>query len=195
MSKRSRRKRPSQQSTLRRALTSHWTWLTVGVLLIGGGLFTLYLQGQPPAPKIAEAQARADAAPDFELISLDNEAVSLSDYRGQVVLVNFWATWCPPCRAELPDLVGYYHDHATEGFILLGINEQESAQQATAFLNSQGLDFPVLLDETGSVMGSYGVSAMPSSFLIDKSGQIVQMWTGMINRQTLEEAITPLLQG
>ena len=118
---------------------------------------------------------------------------ALEDSDGQVRLVNFWATWCPPCRAELPDLVGYYHDHADEGFLLVGVNSQESAAQVSAFLTDQGLDFPVVLDFDGTQMAPYGISGLPSSFLIGPDGQILQQWTGMINRDTLERTVTPLL--
>jgi peroxiredoxin len=187
-----RRRRSSSTSSFFR---SSWTWLGLGMVLILGGLAGLYLTNQANAPEVAAGESRADLAPDFSLVSLDDETLNLSDYRGQYVLVNFWATWCPPCRAELPDLVSYYHAYAEDGFVLLGVNEQEPASVASTFLQAQGLDFPVVLDSTGMVMNSYGASGLPSSFLINPEGQIVRMWTGMVNRSTLEREITPLLRG
>ncbi len=108
-------------------------------------------------------------------------------------MVNFWATWCPPCRAELPDLVAYAEDYAGQGFQFIGVNEQESAAQVSAFLTQAGLDFPIVLDGDGSQMAPFGVTGLPSSFLIGPDGTIVQRWTGMISRATLEQVVTPLL--
>ncbi|MBN1967556.1 MAG: TlpA family protein disulfide reductase [Anaerolineae bacterium] len=171
-------------SPVQRVLRSYWTWIGAGGVLVLGALLL----------SLAAPGGRANAAPDFSLAGLDGEAVALSDYRGQYVLVNFWATWCPPCRAELPDLVSFYHDHADEGFILIGVNEQETAAVASAFLNEQNLDFLVVTDTNGAVLNRYGTSSLPSSFLIDPDGVIVQRWSGMISRATLEAAVTPRLQ-
>lgn len=181
--RRSRRRRQPQASPLQRLLSSHWTWLGVGGVLVVGALLLI----------LATPGGNADAAPDFTLAALDGQPVSLSDYRGQYVLVNFWATWCPPCRAELPDLVSFYHDHADDGFMLIGVNEQEPAQTASLFLAQQGLEFLVVTDSDGAVLGQYGTQSLPSSFLIDPNGVIVQQWSGMISRATLEAAVTPRL--
>jgi peroxiredoxin len=168
-------------------------WLGIGTALIVAGV--VVLSGSLTGSAAAANTSSGDLAPDFELMALDQSSLSLSDYRGQYVLVNFWATWCPPCRAELPDLVAFYEDHADEGFMLIGVNERESAATVQGFLASQNLDFPVALDVNGTLMNPYAVSGLPSSFLIDPEGRIVQSWPGMINRATLEGTITPLLGG
>ena len=180
-----RRRRSRSQHNSRRWLSSPWLWLGLGVVLIAGGLVVYGLSSQG-GPVLATS---ANASDGF----LPSLSGTLNESAGQVRLVNFWATWCPPCRAELPDLVAYYHDHADEGFLLVGVNSQESALQVRTFLNDQGLDFPVVLDQDGSQMAPYGVSGLPSSFLIGPDGQILQQWTGMISRATLEQAVTPLL--
>ncbi len=193
MSRSHARRRP-QKPTASRVLTSYWTWLAAGVALIAIALLVSALtQTQPEtAAQAAAASGRAASgsiAPNL-LPSLD---AALEDSAGQVRLVNFWATWCPPCRAELPDLVAYAGDYAGQGFQFIGVNEQESAAQVSAFLAQSGLDFPIVLDGDGSQMAPFGVTGLPSSFLIGPDGTIVQRWTGMINRATLEQVVTPLL--
>ena len=178
---------PVRSQSKNSLLSSPWMLLGVGLVLIVGGLLVYAVGGQgAPAP----AAGPSLTASEGFLPSLSG---ALEESDGQVRLVNFWATWCPPCRAELPDLVGYYHDHADDGFLLVGVNSQESAAQVSAFLTAQGLDFPVVLDRDGTQMAPYGISGLPSSFLIGPDGQILQQWTGMINRDTLERTVTPLL--
>lgn len=186
-SRRTRRKAKNSR------LSSPVVLLSVGALFIIAGLVALAFSNTNSRAEAASSETRWEPAPAFALPTLAGERVALADYQGQYVLVNFWATWCPPCRAELPDLVGYYHDHADEGFMLIGVNEQEAPALVNSFLSESGLNFPVVLDADGRVMQQYGVTGMPSSFLVDPQGQIVQMWTGMITRATLEGAVTPLL--
>ncbi len=169
-------------------LASPWTWLALGALLVAGGLLAFAAQGQA-------GPSDAYPAPDFRLATLDGSSLALSDHRGRYVLLNFWATWCPPCRAELPDLVRFYQDHADRGFTLIGVNEQEPPAVVADFLRAQGLAFPVVLDADGALLDRYGVQGMPSSFLVDPQGRVVRAWTGMIDRRTLEAALTPLLEG
>jgi len=168
--------------------------LITGLLLIAAGV----LAAINPFGGVAGSTAQTglhDAAPDFSLPAPEAGTLALSSYRGRYVLVNFWATWCPPCRAELPDLAAYYADHADEGFMLIGVNAQEPAATVSRYLAGQRLDFPVALDADGAVMARYRVAGLPSSFLIDPAGRIVQRWTGMISRATLERAVTPRLGG
>ena len=143
----------------------------------------------------AEEAPVASTAADFELPGLDGQ-VRLADFRGQYVLVNFWATWCPPCKAEMPDLFAYHREHQDEGFTLLAVNQQENAQTARSFMDANNFDFPVALDETGLVSMRYNVQGLPSSFLVGPDGNVVKTWpAGMISAATLERDVTPLLQG
>ncbi len=185
-----RKRKPTQQSFLR----SPAFLLLIGLALILTGVGALLLNNGGDRAQAASSEARQDPAPDFALPTLAGDRLALADYRGQYVLVNFWATWCPPCRAELPDLTAFYDDHAAQGFMLIGVNEQEPPTTVASYLAQANLDFPVVLDGDGRVMQAYGVTGMPSSFLVDPEGQIVRMWTGMITRATLESAVTPLLQ-
>ncbi len=117
-------------------------------------------------------------APAFELRDLDGETVSLSGLRGSPVMLNFWATWCPPCRAEMPYLQEIYDEWTSQGLVLLAINLRESSSEVRGFMQSNGLSFPVLLDSTGSVGTKYNVSGIPTTFFIDKDGIIQAMRVG-----------------
>jgi peroxiredoxin len=119
--------------------------------------------------------------------------VKLSDYRGQVVLLNTWATWCPPCRAEMPDLETYYQQHQEDGFVVLAVNSQESADIVAGFLEEQDFTFPVLLDPDGVVMRDYRVLGLPTSFFIDRDGVIRGIWSGQLSPARLKELIDPIL--
>jgi len=111
-------------------------------------------------------------APDFTLAQLSGTPASLSQYRGQVVLVNFWATWCGPCQQELPLLDQVYKKYKTAGFTLLGVNVDKDAPAVQALLARKPLSFPVLLDPANAVSKAYHVDDMPSSVLIDRKGMI-----------------------
>jgi len=117
------------------------------------------------------------AAPEFTLTDLDGNPVSLSDYAGAPVLVNFWATWCPPCRSELP-LIQAYQDKYEGDFVVLALSGGETAQDVQAFIDAQGYTFVVLLDSEFAVAEQYGVRGFPTSFFIDADGAIQQTHIG-----------------
>ena len=132
---------------------------------------------------------------DFTLPGIQGE-VSLADYRGQYVLVNFWATWCPPCRDEMPDLQTYYDAYRDRGFTLLAVNEAEDPAAVRQFVEGFGFTFPIALDLDGAVMKRYGTESLPTSYLIGPDGKLAKTWVpGRLNRATLERDITPLLEG
>ena len=119
-------------------------------------------------------------APDFSLSTLDGEEFALSEFRGRAILVNFWATWCPPCRSEMPAMQQVYMDYGTDEFVILAINStyQDQSDKVEAFINEGGLTFPVLLDITGEVSNRYQVHSMPTSFFIDPEGVINEIVIG-----------------
>lgn len=133
-------------------------------------------------------------APDFELRDLDGETVSLRGLRGSPVMLNFWATWCPPCRAEMPYLQEIYEQWTSQGLVLLAINLRESSSQVKGFLQSYGLSFPVLLDSTGSVGNKYNISGIPATFFIDKDGIIQGIRVGAFpNKEAIEEYLDEII--
>jgi thiol-disulfide isomerase/thioredoxin len=132
---------------------------------------------------------------DFTLPGLDRE-IALADFRGSYVLLNFWATWCPPCKAEMPDLYAYHQEHQDANFTVLAVNVMEDAAPVEDFIARNGFSFPVALDSAGTVFEQYAGSSLPSSFLIGPDGALVKAWPpGMIDRATLDRDVTPLLEG
>jgi peroxiredoxin len=119
-------------------------------------------------------------APDFELVTTSGESIRLSDFRGQAVLVNLWATWCPPCRAEMPAIEKVYNEYKGEGFVVLAIDMtyQDDASAVMPFIQEHGLTFPILLDTTGEVARAYQLRSLPSSFFITRQGIIHEVVIG-----------------
>ena len=128
-------------------------------------------------------------ARDFTLPSLDGGDISLSDYRGSVVLVNFWATWCPPCRAEIPDIEAAYRERSADGFVVLGVNGQEPRETVEPFVKAQGMTYPILLDEQGTVASEYRVIGMPMSLLVDREGVIQTRHVGFLSADHLDRLL------
>ena len=116
-------------------------------------------------------------APDFKLKTLDGKEISLSDYRGKVVLINFWATWCPPCREEMPLFKRVYERYKDKGFEILAVSTDSSAGPVRKFVKEYKLRFPVLIDN-GNVSNLYGVQGLPTSFLINREGKVVKVRLG-----------------
>ncbi len=132
-------------------------------------------------------------APELSLTTLDGQPASLADYRGQVLIVNLWATWCPPCKAEMPDLKAYYEAHRDEGLVLVAINIQEPAERVRPFVQAYGLPFPVWLDPEGASTAAFRTQGLPSTFVIDPEGRIRLIWYGRTSKALLEQYVTPLL--
>jgi len=131
------------------------------------------------APRIGQP------APDFALPGLDGEVHRLSDFRGQVVFVNFWATWCPPCRRELPDIQATYDEKKDQGLVVLAVDYQESASLVRDYWDEQGLTLPVLLDSSGDVFEQYRLVGLPDSFFVDRDGILREMHLGAISKKDM----------
>ena len=132
-------------------------------------------------------------APELSLVNIDGEAKALSDYRQKVVLVNNWAIWCPPCKAEMPTLVSYYQDHAPDGLMIIAIEAGGSRNDVLPFVQSFGMKFQVWLDPQNASMAVFRNSNLPSSYVIDRTDTVRYAWTGAISRAMLETYVTPLL--
>ena len=117
-------------------------------------------------------------APDFTLRSMDGQNLRLGEQRGRVVMVNFWATWCGPCRVEMPHLNRLYEKYRNAGFVLFGVNVDEDTRNAVALAQKMGLKFPVLADSDKRVSKQYDVTAMPSTVLIDRDGRVRHVHRG-----------------
>jgi len=126
-------------------------------------------------------------APAFQLQSLAGGAVSLADYKGRPVIVNFWATWCEPCKQEMPALQA--EADATPDLVVLGVDNVESAVKVRPFVEQLGLRFPILLDQDGSVVERYQVTGLPTTFFIDRAGVLRSIYRGPLTPDTLRENV------
>ncbi len=125
------------------------------------------------------AQESLKPAPIFELPDINGKKVSLADFKGKVVLINFWATWCGPCKAEMPSLNNLYAAFKNEGFVVLAVSLDPSEKPVRSFVAEKGLAFPVLMDPEKEVyFDLYAAFAMPTSFLIDRKGMIAEKFIG-----------------
>ncbi len=124
---------------------------------------------------------KGQKAPDFELQTMEGETVKLSDYRGQKVMINFWATWCPPCRAEMPDMQKFYENEDIE-ILAVNLTQTESdASDVTEFVDDFGLTFPILMDEKIAVANQYEIKPIPTSYFVDSEGYIQYVALGAMN--------------
>jgi len=130
------------------------------------------------AAALAPAAVPQSAAPDFTLRSMDGKNLRLQEQRGRVVMINFWATWCAPCRQEMPHLAKLYDKYRASGFELLAVNVDEEQAKATGLAQQLKLKFPVLFDGDKKVAGLYDLKAMPSTVLIDRDGRVRHVHRG-----------------
>lgn len=153
------------------------------MVLLALGAAWIVLSAPPPGTTTAgkiPAPRQGFLAPDFELQDGQGNTVRLSDLRGQPVLVNFWASWCPPCQAEMPAMQAVHERYAEEGFVILAVNATAQDREAAAvdFATSRGLTFPILFDRSGEASRLYETRALPSSFFIDSQGIIQEVVVG-----------------
>ena len=171
------------------------------LLLFGLGLLLIILsvyfglQNLPPQTYLSAVPASVKyAAPELTLTDLQGETHSLADYRGQVVLVNLWATWCPPCKYEMPAFQAFYEKYNDQGFTIIAINDGESKPEVEQFVKDYELTFPMWLDLTNiATRQAFKTINLPSSFVIDRDGTIRLMWVGGVSRKMLNQHVTPLI--
>ncbi len=131
-------------------------------------------------------------APDFTLPDLEGNQNALSDHRGEVVLINFWATWCPPCRVEMPDMEAVYREHKDDGFEILGVDQREPKELVEEFVTERGFSWIFLLDEDFDVSQEYSATSIPRSILVDRDGTVAHVWRGTLTRSQLEQQLAHL---
>ncbi|MEE9342848.1 MAG: TlpA disulfide reductase family protein [Gammaproteobacteria bacterium] len=141
---------PSHRKTVRR---------TIGIFLLG-------------LATTLNAASMKQTAPDFTLKSNGGNNIKLSELRGEVVMINFWATWCGPCRQEMPVLESLYQEYQDLGFTILGVNVEEDSSKAAAMMKDLKINFPILFDTSSKASKLYDVSSMPSTVLVDRDGNI-----------------------
>lgn len=175
--------------------TWHWTLALLALL----GVAWIAVSRAGPAGQRADASSASlpregYQAPDWALESLDGEQFTLTGLRGQVVILNFWATWCPPCRQEMPAIEEVYRTYRDRGLAVMAINVQEAEQETRAFVDEMGLTFPVLPDRDGSVSTLYRVTSLPTTFIVDRAGIIREIAVGgPLSRAYIASTVAPLL--
>lgn len=198
-----------------------WTVKLGGILLVVMGVLTLLgftgdvsqslaqeesapsAQEQPTEPEApAEEEIAAPAAPDFTLTDQFGQTHTLSDYEGKTVFLNFWATWCPPCRAEMPDIQAMYEEHGLNSgdLVVLGVaqpnvGQEGSAEEIAAFLEENGYTYPVVMDESGLTFAQYGIQAFPTTFMISEDGTVFGYVSGGISREIMEDIVQQTMTG
>lgn len=128
-------------------------------------------------------------APDFKLKDLKGNEVSLNDYKGKKVFLNFWASWCPPCRAEMPDMEKLYQETKDSDLVILAVNLGEDRATASKFVRDNKLNFSILLDDTRAISMRYNVAFIPTSFFIDKDGNISSRHEGILTLDQMKELV------
>ncbi len=141
-----------------------------------------------PAPEVGHP------APDFNLTALHGAPIVLRAFRGKVVLVNFWATWCIPCRTEMPLLAGWYRKLRNRGFVIVGVDQQEGRGDVQAFTQRLRTPYPIALDSSGSVSALYNIVGLPTSFLLGPDGTIRSVHVGIVDSEYLRQQILPALR-
>jgi thiol-disulfide isomerase/thioredoxin len=186
----------SNHSSQSRNRTLPLIFLGLGLLLLAAAVYFLVQNTAEPAPNLSAIPVSMDyPAPELSLTDLEGNPISLADYRGKVVLVNLWATWCPPCKEEMPALEAFYRKYADEGFTIVAINDGDPTADVVQFVKDYKLTFPIWLDPTYiATEKAFKTLNLPSSFVIDRDGQIVLSWVGGINLRTLEKYITPVIE-
>ncbi len=151
-------------------------------------------EGLAPGQRPPELTLPGPDGSPVPAVTLDGEQISLADLRGKVVWVDFWASWCPPCRAETPVLRGVYSRHRDDGLEMVGVSVQESsAGDVRRYVDAYGIDYPIVADLTGSIFRTWRVYGLPTQFLLDRDGTIRAIVQGPVDARTAESLVAPLL--
>ena len=170
-------------------------WWKVVLVLVGiGGVVALLAYGLTTDPRAIPSTLTGKPAPDFSLTLFDGRSVRLSDYRGKVVFLNFWASWCPPCRAEIPDFVDLYKKYHAKGLEIIGLSVDQSAEPVVDFVKEFAVNYPIVM-AAPDVIKAYGdIKGIPTSFILDAKGNILARYVGFRPRDVFEKDIRTALK-
>lgn len=157
--------------------------LLILLILVGAVVFTIYNNVTKEKRGLLQV---GDEAPDFTLVDLDGESHRLSDYKGQGVFLNFWGTWCAPCKKEMPAMGRQYSIYKDQGVQILAVNIAESDLKVRSFAEQYGMIFPTLIDTTKSVMEAYNIKPLPTTLLINPEGKIEKIITGEMSEANIK---------
>ncbi|MFB0519476.1 MAG: peroxiredoxin family protein [Acidobacteriota bacterium] len=140
-----------------------------------------------------KGQSSSSPAPDFALPDLEGKTVKLSDFKGKVIIIDFWATWCPPCVKEIPHFIELYEQYKENGFQMIGIAIQSgSATNVKQFVEEHGINYPILMGNKEITREYGGINAIPTTFVIDRQGRIVQKYIGYRDKEVFENQLKAL---
>lgn len=190
-----------------------WKWIIIAAVLVGLiiGASVLYnklsedYKGDNLSPATSSAETPSEeaeehsskteenkyAAPDFKVLDMEGKEVSLSDFKGKPVVLNFWATWCYYCKEEMPDFNKAYKEFPDIQFLMVNATDgvKETKEKATKYVNEQGFNFPIFFDTKGEAVNNYHVTGFPTTYFIDADGNLVTYASGMIDYETLKRVI------
>lgn len=183
--------------TSHRSFRRFFAMLMIGTGLISVGIMLFIMLNKNPnvsTQDFSVVPVKVDfPAPELSLVDLAGHPVSLKDHLGSVVLVNLWATWCPPCKEEMPTLQTFYEKYKADGFVLLAIDQEETLEVVEPFVKEFGLTFPVWLDEDYQAQRVFNTMNLPSSYVIDRDGRVRLMWIGGISKKNLEKYVPDVI--
>jgi len=186
----SRQARKQQRAAERRKSTVQSAALIGGLVLIVAVALVLSFS----APNVSVGPAKVgQPISDFTLTDINGATHKISDYKGRPVLINAWATWCPPCRGEMPDLHALYLKYKDAGFELLAINSGESQSVAASFIHEMGFTFPTLVDTNKAVLDGLGINGLPTSILVGRDGTVKYIHVGGLTPDMIATQIEPML--
>lgn len=172
------------------------SYFTAPASSAGGGCLAIIplSLGDNSVQQIANTGTENRLAPNWQLQDLEGKSVKLSDFKGKVVLLNFWATWCPPCRREIPDFVALQKQYADKGLVIIGVSMDEGgAEVVKPFAKKIGINYPIVLGDQKTAAAYGGIQVVPTTFVIDKTGKIAAQHEGGADRTTFEAEIKKLL--
>lgn len=147
-----------------------------------------------PSAQAADVSASSKAAPAWELKDVNGKTVKASDFDGKVVILDFWATWCPPCKAEIPGFVELQKQYGDKGLVVIGISlDEQGSAVVKPFMKQFEMNYPVVMGDAKIVQDFGGMEGLPTTFIIDRTGNIVASHVGYAPKETFEKEITPLL--
>ncbi len=180
----------------------HYIVIAAVLLIVGAvymsrsqndGVATAQAQQVPAENAAMEAPGNGEMAPNFSLTSTEGKTIKLSDFRGKVVVLDFWATWCPPCKAEIPDFIKLYSKYKGDGFQMLGVSLDQAGMSAVKpFMKEYGINYPIMLGNNQVVADYGGINAIPTTFVIDKHGKVRASFVGYRPASVFENLIHKL---
>jgi thiol-disulfide isomerase/thioredoxin len=171
---------------------TNWIYWIAGLAIVAVVL-GVYFRGGNNAQLAGPAALTGHPAPSFSATTLTGTQSALDAYRGRIVVMNLWASWCPPCRAEMPDLQRLYEAYRSRNVVVIGVDQGESAQRVGDFARSLGIHYPILLDQQQQYGRVYAALGLPTTIVIDPQGIVVRGFDGALSYPQMVSAISPLL--